>query len=182
MQNDLLAHSGRKANAIEPQTYGAHIGAVRKIANQNLEAALFYHASPAPDFQAAIDWASVFHDLGKLEPENQAVFAAQERGKLPVNHVDAGVAHLAGEGQLEAALLAYCHHIGLCYLPKEYAKHQRSRQDPTLAFCRDQPVKLRTDAALPGMLGQHRRSFGGDPSKVPKAPLPFSGLTRRLLL
>src|SRR5258708_136406 len=182
MRSDLLAHSGRKAKGIEPQSYCAHIDAVREIANRNAETALHYRASPAPDFRAAIDWASLFHDLGKLEPGNQEVLATQERGKLPVNHVDAGVAHLFAEGQLEAALLAYCHHIGLCDVPHETVKHRRSRQDLTLAFCRDEKIKLRTDAALPEVLRQHYQVVPGGPLNAPARPLHFSGLIRRLLL
>src|SRR5207248_3709891 len=114
MQNDLLAHSGRRTRGIPPQTYRKHIEAVRTIANRNAQAALSFRTSPTADFQAAVDWASFLHDLGKLDPDNQTVLATRERGRLAVNHVDAGVAQLFKDGRLEAALLAYCHHHGLC--------------------------------------------------------------------
>ncbi len=138
--------------------------------------------SPSSGFQAAVDRASVFHDLGKLEPENQKVLATKERGKLAINHVDAGVAQLWHEGRLEAALLAYCHHIGLCDLPKEHQKHRRSGNEPSLAMFRDDSIKLQTDAALEEMLRQHGRAVAEVPVDAPGGLLSFSGLTRRLLL
>jgi CRISPR-associated endonuclease/helicase Cas3 len=179
---ELLAHSGRKARQLKPQTYAEHVTTVRNLAARNMEAVLRFRAASDPAFRATIDWASVFHDLGKLEAENQAVLQSKERGSLPVNHVDAGVAHLRSMRQDEAAVAVYSHHAGLCDLPTELAKDRQTRQDRAQAALRKYEIKLSTDRNLPELLSRHGEVVSQKSSDPSPLRRQLFGLERRLLL
>ena len=178
-----LAHSGRATRGLGPQPYSAHVLAVRMLARKHASAALEYRAAPDPAFEAAAEWAGTFHDLGKLEAANQLILRTKESGGLAFNHVDAGVAHLAAHRQVEAAIAVYGHHIGLCDLPGEKAKDQRSGQNRAEAACRDPEIKLMTDANLPELIRQHHQAVpGGNPTVPTLLKRGFTGIERRLLL
>jgi len=178
-----LAHSGRAGRGLGPQSYSAHVLAVRELARAHASAALEYREAPDPTFEAAAEWAGAFHDLGKLEAANQLILRTKENGGLAVNHVDAGVAHLAARRQAEAAIAVYGHHIGLCDLPGEKAKDQRGGQNRAEAACRDPAIKLMTDANLPDLIHQHHQAVpGGDPMVPTLLTRGFTGIERRLLL
>src|ERR1022692_4691660 len=149
---ELLAHSGRAGRGLGPQGYSEHVLAVRGGALKNMEAALRYRTIPEPALDTTVEWAATFHDLGKVDPNNQLILRTSERGKLSPNHVDAGAAHLRSVRQVEAAIAVYGHHIGLCDLPNECAKDEQNRQDPALAALRDYRCKLGTDASLAELL------------------------------
>ena len=112
----LLAHSPKPENGIPAQLYAEHIENVVELAA--------WDTSEIADFSvdgrllaSAVRLAAEFHDLGKLDPGNQAVLAVENGGRLPVNHVDAGAAHLLKDApQLAAklaAILVFSHHRGL---------------------------------------------------------------------
>ncbi len=110
------------------------------------------------------------------------MLCTKERGSLPINHVDAGTAHLRASGLPEGAISVYSHHIGLCDLPAELAKDERSRQDAAEGALRDYNIKLSTDAKLVELLGVH---FEADPQAPLDSPRPtrkLRGFERRLLL
>jgi len=177
-----LAHSGRVARGIGPQTYARHVAAVKGLARQKAECALSYRKPYEPTIAAIVELAGEFHDLGKLEPENQVVLRTKERGGLPINHVDAGVAHLSRSRQPEAAIAVYSHHIGLCDVPAELAKDALGREDSASAACRDYKIKQATDGRLPDILALHRETVPGN-SPIPVGPKrQFTGLERRMLL
>jgi CRISPR-associated endonuclease/helicase Cas3 len=177
-----LAHSGRAARGLGPQAYADHILNVKGLASCRVKAALRYRTLLSPAFESSVAWASEFHDLGKLEPDNQTVLRTKERGRLPVNHVDAGVAHLSAVRQREAAIAVYGHHVGLCDVPAEIAKEHRSRNDPAEAACRDYKIKIATDARLPQLVSQHCQALPGNPPVSSILKRQFAGLERRLLL
>lgn len=178
-----LAHSGRRANGIRPQKYADHIRNVTRLASAKMEAALRHSISAKSTLGVTISWASEFHDLGKLEVENQLVLQTNERGPLPINHVDAGVAHLSEVREREAAIAVYGHHIGLCDIQKEKVKEELSTQDPSQAACRDYDLKLATDARLPKLIQLHREAVGSGLGQLPSnSRQKLSGLDRRLLL
>ncbi|MBI4962190.1 MAG: DEAD/DEAH box helicase [Desulfomonile tiedjei] len=111
-----LAHSARLDKGIPAQPYAEHVCHVMELAVQNARQAARYWHGDKDRFVEAVRLAGEFHDLGKLEAANQAVLMSEsQREALPVNHVDAGVAHLfdAGINNLLAASLVYAHHIGL---------------------------------------------------------------------
>ncbi len=177
-----LAHSGRAARGLGPQKYRDHIVTVRDFGGHQVRAALRYRTVPDPALEASVEMAGEFHDLGKLEPENQTVLRTKERGGLPINHVDAGVAHLSGCRQTEAAIAVYGHHVGLCDVPSEHVKEDLARQDPASAACRDYKIKTATDARLASLLAQHREAVPATPMAPANRRRPFTGLERRLLL
>lgn len=90
---DLLAHSARPQDAIPAQAYRDHVNNVARLSVENAIVA----TGGAPKFDQFIDGvsnAAEFHDLGKVDMLNQRVLSGTGKGKLPVNHVDAGVAYL----------------------------------------------------------------------------------------
>jgi CRISPR-associated endonuclease/helicase Cas3 len=177
-----LAHSGRAARGLEPQKYTDHIREVRRGAVLRMAAGLRYRVAREPAFENAIELAGEFHDLGKLEPENQTVLRTKERGGLPINHVDAGVAYLSELRDSEAAIAVYGHHVGLCDTPTERAKAALARQDPAQAACRDYKIKLATDVGLPRLVLQHHAVVPGKPLTPACLKRQFTGLERRLLI
>jgi hypothetical protein len=66
---EFFAHSGRPG--IPPQSYSTHITNVRIRAEANLRAALKYAPKKAASLLLPACWAATYHDLGKLEEENQ---------------------------------------------------------------------------------------------------------------
>ena len=112
----LLAHSPKPEDGIPAQLYAEHIENVVELsAWSTSEVAGF--SGDGHLLASAVRLAAEFHDLGKLDPKNQAVLAVGNGGRLPVNHVDAGVAHLLKHApQLAAqlaAILVFSHHRGL---------------------------------------------------------------------
>lgn len=55
-----------------------------------------FAADSSGQLQKVVSWAAEYHDLGKLDEENQKVLRGEGKAlkKLPVNHVDAGTAYL----------------------------------------------------------------------------------------
>jgi CRISPR-associated endonuclease/helicase Cas3 len=71
---------------------------------------LRFGREPAPDFVANVEVAATFHDLGKLDPGNQSALRQGRAGRMPWDHIDAGVAHLLANGNRMAAWLVRAHH------------------------------------------------------------------------
>lgn len=148
-----------------------------------MAAALRYRAAnDDPRLLVAAQWAALYHDLGKLESENQEVLRTEETGPLPINHVDAGVAHLLSVGQTEAAIAIYAHHKGLCDMPNERAKHERNRQDAAQSAFRDPGIKIETDRRLSDLVARHAGIGVADPLERLPSGRQMCGLDRRLLL
>ncbi len=113
---ELLAHSARPKLGIPAQSYAEHIFNVMLRASENAENAAMYCDEYGERLVQAVRLAAEFHDLGKLDEANQEVLASVSiREALPMNHVDAGVAHVfqSNVNSLLAATLVYAHHIGL---------------------------------------------------------------------
>ena len=176
-----LAHSAR--DGAPEQTYREHTGNVCR------DAVLFAHASAllSPkwriSFEAAVERAAAYHDLGKLDELFQEVLRHNRKNKHGFNHVEAGTAHLLQLKQFEAAFVAYAHHIGLPSFPKEKAKFANGQN---LVF-RDtgdlegfsQAAWQRTDEHLESYLRQHYELLVTAP---PVTNQHFTGLVRRLAL
>jgi len=118
-----LAHSAKRD--IPAQLYQTHVYNVYEMAVGNAANAGKYSKYGAL-MKNSVAFAALYHDLGKLAPENQQVLKSSNRGSLPLHHWDAGVATLQSDGlslaENLAALFVYSHHIGLQSLPDENAK------------------------------------------------------------
>ena len=114
--SEPLAHSARPERGIAAQTYRGHVSGVRDYAEANARRMVKYFSGDGERLIVAVRHAAEFHDLGKLDSANQDVLAGgNSRIPLPINHVDAGVAHLItpASRDMAAAICAYAHHIGL---------------------------------------------------------------------
>lgn len=118
-----LAHSAK--GDIPEQSYQVHVCNVYEMAIGNAARAGAY-SKYGSLMRDTVTSAALYHDLGKLAPENQQVLKSSNRESLPLQHWDAGVAALQSGGltlaENLAALFVYAHHIGLQSLPDENAK------------------------------------------------------------
>lgn len=89
-----LAHSAR--NGFPAQAYQDHVENVWRRATQYAAEVEQFAADSSGQLQKVVSWAAEYHDLGKLDEENQKVLRGEGKAlkKLPVNHVDAGTAYL----------------------------------------------------------------------------------------
>lgn len=122
----LLAHSAKPERGVTAQGYHEHIIQAREWALDNARAAGEYSPQYASLLHAVVGLAAEYHDMGKLDAANQEVLRGEIKSRrLPINHVDAGAAHLllqAGASNKLAAMVAYAHHRGLASIPAENAK------------------------------------------------------------
>src|SRR5438477_12860232 len=89
-----LAHSGRPKDDIPAQEYADHIRAVFVLAQNRAAKAARFSSRFEGVLRSSVQHASLWHDLGKLEPANQEVLGSDSGARLPINHCDAGVAQL----------------------------------------------------------------------------------------
>jgi CRISPR-associated endonuclease/helicase Cas3 len=128
-----LAHSALPARNIGPQEYARHVCAVRREALGRAVQAAAHAPQYGAILTAAVRVAAEFHDLGKLDPENQLTLGTSGL-RLPMRHEDAGVAHLLEQAGARfecalAAVLVYSHHKGLPDFPAEEAREHDAFRD-----------------------------------------------------
>lgn len=180
---DLLAHSAPRPEA-EPDFYEAHVRRVRTAARQRAESMIRFACEPPPEFVANIEAAATFHDLGKLDVENQSALSKGRAGRMPWDHIDAGVAHLLASGNRMAAWLARAHHApGLPCRTKQFdpdfGLKLRGLRDESKERVEHLRQIERTDKGLSQYLADHSDAIGSvhvSPAKV------SHGLTLRLAL
>ncbi len=137
-----LAHSPRPPWGA--QLYREHSCNVEREARENAGRACEFYADDRHAFIDDVAAAASYHDLGKLDGENQTVLARVSRQRLPLAHDDAGVAHLLDCGRSEAAVLVAAHHAGLF-------DEQEERKKPT-------PFR---NLAVAAHVDQHRMAYAG---------------------
>ena len=152
---NYLAHSARPDRGIPVQGYREHVIETRRRAQENAAKAGRYSPKYVRLIEVVAALAGEFHDMGKLDESNQAVLnGSVSAKKLPVQHVDAGVAHLLSLGkqwhQL-AAFVSYAHHIGLQSFPAEVNKGEQ--------FLRDGNTIALTKERLHQYLDRHREGI-----------------------
>jgi|HubBroStandDraft_4_1064222.scaffolds.fasta_scaffold28647_2 CRISPR-associated endonuclease/helicase Cas3 len=179
-----LAHSAGEGGGVG-DPYARHIQRVRAGTQARAEVMLTYAASPPSDLLGALDAAAAFHDLGKLDVQNQTELRRGREARLPWDHIDAGVAHLGQSGNWMAAWLVRAHHApGLpCYAlhfdPDELGRKLRGRRRDERDLKEHQIQIRRTDERLAQYLADHEAVVG----KVePGNARVRHGLTMRLAL
>lgn len=175
--SEYIARSPKPDKKIPAQTYEQHVSEVRRLATSFAEKAAFYSAN-ALILREVVRYASEYHDLGKLDKENQRVLQSGE-GSLPVKHWDAGVAHLLTGANSKvnslAALSVYSHHLGLPSFVEEEVKGPGK-------FLRELSALERTKEHLHHYLESHSSIFEGFPISITKTKGSNSPLFMRITL
>ncbi len=115
----LLAHSARFG--CPEQTYKEHVSEVVRRALESASKAASY--TPFGKlFLSTVRAAAEYHDLGKIDEANQEVLRGKTKESLPVDHWDAGTAHLLGKQSIPPALCVFSHHAGLPSIYEENSK------------------------------------------------------------
>lgn len=152
-----LAHSAK--GDTPAQSYQTHVRNVYEMAFSNAARAGAYSKYDTL-MKNAVAIAALYHDLGKLAPENLNVLKSRGKESLPLNHVDAGVAALQSGGlslaENLAALFVYSHHIGLQSLPDENAKGKENVFRDISINQEGRLVKEVIDKGLSDYLESHR--------------------------
>jgi CRISPR-associated endonuclease/helicase Cas3 len=110
---------------------------------------------------AVVGLGSEYHDLGKLDPENQGVLRTDTRQRLPVRHEDAGAAHLLSRADVSrpceiAAVIVYAHHEGLpSFIKEEDREELRFRIGATEPG--EEPTYKKTDDRLDSYRTLHEK-------------------------
>ncbi len=148
----FLAHSADKKRKIPAQEYAAHVIGVVRRSLCAAEDAAKYAAADGDLLRSVVGLAAEYHDLGKLDPQNQDVLnGRREANSLPVQHTEAGTVYLLNQlNAVLGAVLVRSHHIGL---PDFVA--EENRQDAAL---RDEHAETRAhiDRTLNEMVKEHK--------------------------
>ncbi len=179
-----LAHSAPPGGA-EGDPYARHVKAVRRGARCRAEEMLRHAVDRPQELLDAIDAAATFHDLGKLDPDTQAVLRRGRGGKLYWDHIDAGVAHLSSRQDWMAAWLVRAHHApGLPekqehFNPDNLGRKLRGRRRDDQDRQRHNEQITRTNEHLPEYLRLHQGA--SEPCETVRQH-PIHGLPMRLAL
>jgi len=170
-----LAHSAK--DGISEQTYKQHVSEVLRMACEYAGNAAAY-SSLGKLLLEAVEYAAAYHDLGKLDDDNQTVLRTGSKGSLPVKHWDAGTAYLLTYSErlanLIGAFLVACHHKGLLSLPDEQVK------GPDMF--REASAKDSTARGLSGFLAAHAIEIGAGVSEYDWAGKAATPLFMRMAL
>lgn len=151
MDKEYFAHSAH--DGFPAQTYLNHIQNVHDEAVRYAKEASAFAANQDDGIALvnAVANAASFHDLGKLEKENQAALFAGNQPHLPINHTDAGTALLLQANKLYSAICIMSHHRGLPDIPKEFSHGKKAFRDADIATA--------TDSKLPELKAIHHGLF-----------------------
>ena len=166
-----LAHSAKAKLGIASQLYRDHVSNVVRDAIPKAADVGRFSPRLGPLLETAVRLAAEFHDLGKLDDKNQRVLTSG-RGKLPINHVDAGVAHLLSDDvdrvRQVAAIVIYGHHVGLPTLQEEDVKGAgKAFRDSELTPV-GTPLRIHTD----NLLADYRRCHSSVVASLPQVEAP----------
>lgn len=157
----LLARSAEKKRNIPAQGYAAHVSGVVQRASYAAKEASAYSVLDGELLRSVVGIAAEYHDLGKLDPENQNVLSGRRKTRnLPIQHTEAGTAYLLNHLNMTlGAVMARSHHIGL----PDYV-HEENRQEDALRDERSE-VRDHVDESLTLLVEAHK-SVRGDAPKL----------------
>lgn len=148
MTRPCLARSATSEHA-PPQSYLEHVWHVLVRGRCYLRKVLLYATSwDAKAVRRVYELAAEYHDLGKLDDENQKILTLpwnKRAARLPLPHADAGVAYLMSREAYQAMLLVFAHHAGL----PDYNGIENWRNDR---------IKERVNQVLTDYLARHEAS------------------------
>ena len=179
-----LAHSPPRDDA-SGDPYERHVRAVRQGARERAQEMLRYASNPPPGLLEAIESAATFHDLGKLDPDIQAVLRKGRGSRLKWDHIDAGVAHLSANQDWMAAWLVRAHHgPGLPqkiehFDPDGLGRRLRGRRNDHVRKERHDEQIERTESLIRHYLKVHEAAVDNRPVTKRR---PIHGLAMRLAL
>lgn len=173
---DFLAHSAKGDQV--PQTYAQHVEGVRRRAVQYANEVESFAPGCCPQLSVAAERSAIWHDLGKLDDQNQDVLQGRSKKQLslPINHVDAGSALLLARRSYSSALAVYSHHIGL---PNSAAEERKGQM-----FLRDEHFSTRNhvDRTLCVMVGRHETIVQTDENRPEESYEGYKAVFYRMLL
>ena len=147
-----LAHSADEKYDIPPQTYVDHVFNVASKAVIFANSVMRYAQHDGDLFLETVRAAAEYHDLGKLDPDNQAVLRGEHDARhLPVQHTEAGTVYLLNRRSMATgATLIRSHHIGL---PDFIAEQNRSEKE--VLRDKNAEIRQRIDETLNTLLQVH---------------------------
>ena len=206
---DFAAHSPPTTGKPEKQfhLYSDHVAEVLEYGLAQLKYILSfssYSQKERNDITSSVHSALMLHDMGKLDEENQPILCGETKGRLPIDHIEAGVAVAASiSNELMGWLIRGHHAPGLPSKEKEkrfikqlnreigkkYHKtslrgrrHNRSKQHARYKddyFWHYDAIQI-TDGRLGTYIKAQKESCGSWPQNA--MTLPTNCMTTRLLL
>jgi len=166
----FFAHSSDPTKGIPAQEYAAHICGVVNRARKAADNACRYGFYDGELLRKIVPLAGEFHDLGKLDKENQEVLSGKRNARsLPVQHTDAGTAFLLDKLQTTlGAVLVRSHHIGL----PDFIEEQNREEKNVL---RDEYVMERVNQTLSELIRLHEGARGPEQKPVGVAANAITG-------
>jgi len=132
----MIYYAHSKKDDIPEQEYSVHIQGARSLALEYARDIVRYSICDKTLLLRATEKASSFHDIGKLNKDNQDVLSGKVYSKfLPRNHVDAGAAHFLNSKHFSAvsAAVIQAHHIGFPDFSAEMNKGDAIFRDVSIA-------------------------------------------------
>jgi CRISPR-associated endonuclease Cas3-HD len=162
------AHSPFRKKGIPAQPYEQHISEVLRRARDAASESGKYASSFAQDFLKTVELAAEFHDLGKLDKKNQEILSGEKTAKnLPVQHTDAGAAHLLNAESHPAALAIQAHHIGYPDFINEQEKDEYVFRDTENCEAVSKTVREHVNETLSELLAIHNTLLKGN-NNIPR--------------
>ena len=114
------------------QTYDRHVSSVVERAKDYAQKVAEFGSLDGALLTQVVEASAYYHDLGKLEDENQLVLSGKKTARiLPYHHWDAGAAHFLSEKHrcMIAAVVVSTHHTAIRDFSDEQNRGERAFRD-----------------------------------------------------
>ena len=150
MNRSYLARSATEHTP--PQSYFEHVWNVLIRGRGYLRKVFLYAKGwDAKKVLRVYELAAEYHDLGKLDGENQKALLRpwnKRASRLPLPHADPGVAYLMSSEEFLSMMLVYAHHAGL----PDFNEMENGKE------WRNNTIQEHVNNALPDYLSRHEAS------------------------